>query len=257
MTRKEQRVAASDQTTAQPRLGADLLSREQFRLVDLSMEIYEGMPIFPAHQRPFVMRNQTHEGFKERYGTPVGFEAHNWLISEHTGTHTDAILEYVPGGPPLDRTPLEYFYGDAVCLDLSHITYPDSITEQDLEAALESSGQDIQRGDIVLVHTGHAERTFPRKEYIEEQTGLTRGAATWLAERGVVNIGIDAIAIDHPDDPDYSAHMVCAEYHIVNTENLVNLRQLVNRRFIFMGLPLNFRDGTGSPIRAVAWLRND
>ena len=31
-------------------------------------------------------------------------------------------------------------------------------------------------------------------------TGLSESAAKWLAEKGVVNIGIDAPAIDHPDD---------------------------------------------------------
>jgi kynurenine formamidase len=39
----------------------------------------------------------------------------------------------------------------------------------------------------------------------------------------------------------------------VNTESLANLEPLVNTRFIFFGLPLNLRDGTGSPIRAFAW----
>ena len=44
-------------------------------------------------------------------GDLVGFEAHNWLLSEHTGTHTDAIVEYEPGGASLEDTPLEYYYG--------------------------------------------------------------------------------------------------------------------------------------------------
>ena len=47
--------------------------------------------------------------------------------------------------------------------------------------------------------------------------------------------------------------MVCGEYNIVNTEVLTNLDAVVNKRFMYMGLPINFKDGTGSPIRAVAW----
>ena len=109
----------------------------------------------------------------------------------------------------------------------------------------------------MLLYTGHAERTYPRKEYLTQQTGLSRDAALWLAERGVINIGIDAVAIDHPDDEGYSGHMVCAEYRIVNTENLANLNQIVGKRFLYFGLPINFREGTGSPIRAVAWLSED
>ena len=241
---------------AVPRKGADLLESRGMRLIDLTREIYEGMPIFPAHQRPFVMTNQTHQGFRERFGTRVGFEAHNWLLSEHTSTHTDAIFEYDAEGPTLDQTPLEYFYGEAICVDVSDIRHPEYITRPALERAVEKSGQEIRRGDIFLLHSGHGDRTYPGKEYIEVYTGLAREAAVWLAEQGVVNIGIDSVAIDHSDDLDFSGHMVCAEYQIVNTENLTNLHRLVGRRFLFFGLPLNFRAGTGSPIRAVAWLEN-
>lgn len=241
------------QRLAQPTVGTDTLERK-LRLIDLSRDIFEGMPIWPGHQLPFRMVNQTHEGFKERWGGEIGFEAHNWLISEHTGTHTDAIIEYDPAGPTIDRTPLEYFYGEAICLDVSHVHHPDWITAPVLEQALAASGQEIRRGDIVLLYTGHGDRTYPTREFVNVYTGLDREGAVWLAEQGVVNIGIDSLAIDHSDDLGYSGHMVCAEYQIVNTENLVNLDLLVGRRFIFLGLPLNFRDGTGSPVRAVAWI---
>ncbi len=237
-----------------PTKGGHLLERSGVRLIDLSMEIYEGMPIFPAHQRPFMFVNQTHEGFKERFDTKVGFEAHNWLMSEHTGTHTDAILEYEEGGASIEEMPLEYFYGDAICIDLSHVRHPDWVTVGDLEKAVASSAQEIRAGDIVLLYTGHGERTWPSKEYAAVCTGLTRDAAVWLAEQGVVNIAIDSVSIDHSDDEDFSGHMVCREYQIVNTENLTNLDQIVNTRFIFFGLPISFRQGTGSPIRAAAWI---
>lgn len=237
-----------------PSKGSHLLERSRVRLIDLSIEIYEGMPIFPAHQRPFMFVNQDHQGFKDRFDTKVGFEAHNWLISEHTGTHTDAILEYEEGGASIDEMPLEYFYGDAICLDLSHVRHPDWITVDDLAAAVATSGQEICAGDIVLLYTGHGERTYPSKEYAAVCTGLTRDAAVWLAEQGVVNIAIDSVSIDHSDDEEFSGHMVCRDYQIVNTENLTNLDQVVNKRFIFFGLPITFHQGTGSPIRAAAWL---
>lgn len=239
-----------------PKVGADALAR-RIELIDLSMEIYEGMPIFAAHQRPFMMVNQTHQGWIERFGSAPGFEAHNWLMSEHTGTHTDAILEYVEGGASVEEMPLAYFYGDAICLDVTHVRHPDWITPDVLQAALDVSGQELRRGDIVLLYTGHGERTLPDGPYIGDQAGLDRAGAEWLAERGVVNIGIDAVAIDHSDDTEFSGHMVCAEYTITNSENLVNLHRVANRRFTYFGLPLPFRAGTGSPVRAVAWLHEE
>ena len=250
-------MATTERSThATPTTGEDLLKRERVRLVDLSRDIFEGMPLWPGHQRPFVMVNQTIDGFKQRFGTSFGFEAHNWLLSEHTGTHTDAISEYdqTGAGASLDHMPLEYYYGEGVCLDLTGVRHPASITVSDLEAAERAGGQPIERGTIVLLYTGHGDRTYPSAEFVNVYTGLDREAAVWLAEKGVVNIGIDSLAIDHSDDIEFAAHAVCAEYQIVNTENLTNLDRLVGRRFLYIGLPLHFREGTGSPIRAVAWL---
>ena len=34
---------------------------EKYELIDLSQEIYEGMPVFGMHQKTFIMVNQTHE----------------------------------------------------------------------------------------------------------------------------------------------------------------------------------------------------
>ena len=236
-----------------PTLGAELLHRS-VTVVDLTREIYEGMPQFPLHQQPYILVNQTHDQAVERFGVSLGFEAHNLLMSEHTGTHTDAIFEYDQEGPHLDETPLSYYYGQAICVDLSAIRYPSYFTPEVLESAVAASGQQIKSGDIFLMYTGHGERTYPEWDYLKDFAGLSRDGAEWLANQGIVNIGVDAVSIDHADDADTIAHVVCKEFQIVNTEGLTNLDKLVGRRFLFLGLPLNIRGGTGSPIRAVALL---
>lgn len=236
-----------------PTMGEDLLKRSD-RVVDLTREIFQGMPLWPGHQLPFVVTNQTHDGYKDRWHTDFGFEAHNWLLSEHTGTHADAIFEYDPSGATLDTMRIEYYYGSAVCLDVSNVRHPEYITADRLEAADNASAESIGRGDIVLLYTGHGDRTYPSEEFVTTYAGLSEDAARWLAEKGVVNIGIDTLSIDHTDDDTYSGHRICGEYQIVNTENLTNLDQLVGQRFQYFGLPLRLRAGTGSPIRAVAVL---
>lgn len=255
-------TSTSEPRWAVPRLGAHLLARNgptllagrASRFIDLTREVYEGMPIWPGHQRPFRMTNQTHDRYKELWDTERGFEAHNWLISEHTGTHSDAVFEYDPDAPTLEYTPLEYYYGEAVCIDVSHIRYPDYVTADALRAAVSAQHLEIKPGDIAVHYTGHSTRHWPSLAFTRNYTGLDRGAATWLADQGVVNIGVDNLAIDHTDDADYQAHTVCGEYQIVNTEVLANLDLLVGKRFYYVGLPLRLRQGTGSPIRAIAWL---
>jgi|SRR5579872_356594 len=246
-------MVATEQMRSYPRLGDEVLQK-RVRVIDLTRPIFEGMPMWFGHQKTFINTNQTHEQFKRVWKTEVGFEAHNLLISEHAGTHTDAVFEYDSAGPTIDKSPLEYWYGEAICLDLTAVDYPDYITDAMLAEALEKSGQELRRGDTVLLYTGYGDRTYPDLAYTERHPGLTREAALWLAERGTINIGVDNVSIDHSDDSTFAGHMVCGEYGIVNTEGLTNLDQVVNQRFLYFGLPLFIREGTGSPIRAVAVL---
>ena len=227
------------------------------KLIDLSQEIFEGMSVFPMHQPTFIMTNMTHESNKQVTGSKkVGFSARNLLISEHGGTHSDAVWEYKPEGETIDKMPLTHFWGSAICIDVSHIPPSRRIEPRDLQEAVRKSGQNLQPGDIVLLFTGHFDRYFGTDLWQTTYSGLSYDGAKWLAEQGVVNIGVDAPAIDHPEDIDFSGHLVCGEYDITNTENLCNLHLVVNRRFLYMGLPLRIRDGSGSPIRAVALLED-
>lgn len=226
-----------------------------WKLVDLSQDIYQGMPLYGIHQPTFIMTNQTHEESKAATGSDLGFYARNLLLSEHAGTHSDAVLEFLPGGKDIIEMPTEYFYGSAICVDLSHKRYPEYIEISDLEEAIAKSGQELKKGDIFLMYTGLYNREYPGEGYKNNYTGVSYEAAKWLAENGVVNIGVDAPAIDQtPDDLTFAGHKVCGEYGITNTENLANLDKVVNKRFLYIGLPLKIRGGTGSPIRAVALL---
>lgn len=227
------------------------------RLIDLSQEIYQGMSVFPMHQPTFIMTNMTFEENMQATGSKtLGFSARNLLISEHCGTHTDAVSEFVPGSTTIDNMPLDYFWGSAICADLSGVPTSSRIEPRDLQQAVKNAGIELRRGDIFLMYTAHYERHCGTGQYQTAYSGLSREGAKWLAEQGVVNIGVDAPSIDHPSDLDFSGHLVCGEYNITNTENLCNLQALVGRRFLFFGLPLRIRDGSGSPIRAVALLED-
>jgi len=230
---------------------------QKYKFIDLSQEIYQGMPVFGMHQKTFIMVNQTHEENMKATGSPtLGFSARNLLISEHGPTHSDAVWEFKPDGPTIEKMDSRLFWGDAICVDLTHKRYPEYIEIADIEEVLEKHGLDIRKGDVFLMYTGHYERTYPDKDYggiNSKHSGISLAAARWLFEQGVVNIGVDAPAIDMtPDDLDYSGHLACGEYGTTNTENLCNLDKVVGTRFTYMGLPLKIRDGSGAPIRAFA-----
>ncbi|KYH33903.1 cyclase family protein [Neomoorella mulderi] len=233
---------------------------QKYEIIDLSQPIYQGMPLFPMHQKTFIMKNMTHEENQAMTGSPtLGFSARNLLISEHAGTHVDAVWEFLPSGPTIEQMGFEFFIGDAICVDLRHVQYPKYIEPEDLKEAVEKAGLEIRKGDIFLMWTGHYDRYYPGQRYAEgPYTGVSEAAAVWLAEQGVVNIGIDAPAIDlTPDDLKFSGHWVCGRYGITDSEHYANLGKVAGKRFIYIGLPLKIKEGSGSPIRAIALLEKE
>lgn len=222
------------------------------RAIDLTQEIYQGMPVFPLHQPTFIFENIDHARSKAKIG--FEFATNNLLINEHGPTHSDASYEYDPQGRFIDDMPLHYFYGAAICLNVTHIPAGGYIRTKDLEEAVDRHRLVIHGKSIVLLHTGHYERAYGSDEWLTHYTGLSEDGAEWLVSQGVLNIGVDAPSIDNPDDERFSGHLVCRRHGITNTENLCNLGQVAGREFFYVGLPLRIRGGTGSPIRAVAFV---
>lgn len=221
-------------------------------LIDLGQEIYQGMPVFSPHQPTMIFQNISHEESFKKMG--FMFSTNNLLLSEHGPTHTDAPYEYDPGGPTVDKLELDRFFGPAVCLELSFVSPDAFITRENLSRALDSAGFSLESGDIVLLHTGHYERSYGTGEWLGRYAGLDYDAASFLARSGVKNVGIDAPSVDKTGDMQYSAHKACREFGMLNTENLCNLDKVANKRFLYVGFPLKIRGGTGSPIRPVAVL---
>ncbi|ARK32024.1 cyclase family protein [Halalkalibacter krulwichiae] len=222
------------------------------KIIDLTQEIFQGMPVLPVQQQTVIFSNDSHESSKRTIG--FEFARNNLLINEHSPTHSDAIYEFDPEGPTIDEMDLDSFYGPAICLDVSHVKSDHYIKKNDLKEALKVANQKIEEGDIVLLYTGHYDRAYGTDAWFTSHTGLHYLAAKWLAEQGVKNIGVDTPSIDHPEDRKFSGHLACREFQITNTENLCNLHKVMNKRFLYIGLPLKIRHGTGSPIRAVALL---
>lgn len=232
------------------------------KIIDLSQEIYNGMPVYPGHQRTAIFWVKTHEESQMQYKTQNPDTKHSGttmglLMCDHGPTHTDALnhIDPSPTAASIDQFDLSLFYTKAVCLDLSHVRLPRLITEKDLEDAVSKADLQIEKGMTVLIYTGHCDRSYNTPDWLYNYTGLNENAMEWLADYGVVNVGIDAPSIDSSlelKNRNYPAHYVCRVRGILNTENLANLKEVAGKRFIYAGFPLKIRGGTGSPVRAVA-----
>ena len=111
----------------------------------------------------------------------------------------------------------------------------------------------MPRGGTVLLCTGHHERTFPRKEYSSDNSGVNVAATEWLAQQGIVHFGIDSMRPGPEGKVNALVHKACLDLDITHIESLCNLEALLGRgQFTFIGLPMKWRGGTASPIRAAA-----
>ena len=224
-------------------------------IIDLSRELHHRTQVHPAHPPVIVATWYDHDERKTAGNTTFSSKALSIAFSDHAGTHVDAPVHFDarPGAASIDQMPLERFYTSALCLDLSHIPLRHAATVAELETALARSRGEIQPGDTVLLHMATNDRLLGKPGYLHDFPGLAVESVHWLADRGVGMFGVEAISPAPEGEPNYQAHLACAERGITHVECLANLDRLIGRgRFRFVGLPLRIRGGTASPIRAVA-----
>ena len=122
-----------------------------------------------------------------------------------------------------------------------------------LPKAIESvRDQRFKEMEIIVADDGSVDGT---DAYLTDFPGLTKDSATWLGHKGITMFGVEAVSPGRPGRNNFEVHHVCRDKGFTHMEGLMNLDQLVGQgRFRFIGFPLKIKGGTGSPIRAVAWL---
>ena len=255
-------------------------------LIDLSGRVEEGQPVFGS-QGTVIWNVRTFEesGYEkvqrhpEDEDRPASMERHlqvleegaagvhplnrALLVAEHGPTHVDAMIHLDPfSDESIEKMSLDWFYGPAIGIDVSHLSHEEWISTEEIQAQLDDASLELREGDILTIHTGHRDRNYglsieKRWAYLHRYTGLTEEAAIWLGKLGIKNVGMDTPSIDHPkntSNDEYPAHFACAQYNFINMENMANLDDVAGRRYTICAFPLKIDGGTGSPIRPVAIL---
>jgi kynurenine formamidase len=229
------------------------------RLIDLSQEIYEGMPVYAGHLETRVWQHHSHADTAPMFESEFSYQSLGITLCDHGPTHVDALSHLDPrdGAPTIDRMALDTFWGDGTCLDISDVPPREYCTGERLDRALDEAGVDLRGGDVLLLRTGTAERFGGTAEYTTQYPGLDASAAEWLGDHRVKIFGVDSPSPDNPADRVYPVHLFCRAHGVTHYENLANLGEVAARRFRFFGFPLRIRGGHGSPVRAVAMLDDD
>jgi arylformamidase len=212
-------------------------------IIDLSVPIVTGMPVYPGDPEVEVVRALT-----------VGAEGVNVLglhLGSQSGTHVDAPYHIDEGLPTLDDLPLERFLGPAAVADARGLPPRSPIGPETLAPWL-------RPGTILLIATGWASR-WGSDDYLAHPW-LTPEAAALVVEAGVRTVGIDALSVDPTPAEEFPAHRLLCGAHAVIAENLRNLDPLLDaqaagREIEVSLLPLRLRAADGAPVRAVARVR--
>lgn len=222
------------------------------RVIDLSQTLEEHMPHFPSHAMFFHNLWSSYE----RGGRSLHYLL---VMHEHNGTHVDAPIHFLKNAPPdahvtIERVPLTQLLGRGVRVDCRDLKAGEFVTEGRLRE-WESHHGPLQAGDIVLFDFGWAAnwRLRPHHQrYVDNWPGVGMDAALYLLSKQAAALGVDTLSPDTPEAlRTRPIHPVVLEKQMLIIENLCNLDQLPDS-FLFLALPLKIREGSGSPIRAVA-----
>lgn len=203
------------------------------KLIDLSWDIYQGMPVYPGDIGVELENDKKLES--------NGYENHNLKIGMHTGTHLDLPAHMIKSDNHVSEIELDSLSGKA------RLIY--SGTEE-IIAYKEEYDSLIEKDDIVLIYTGFAEK-YGSREYYDEHPVLSLELAKFLIDKEVKMLGFD---MPSPDRFPYQIHKLLFENDIFILENLRNLDKLLGfKSFELLVFPLKIR-AEAAPVRAAALL---
>lgn len=228
-------------TAAQDVLG----SFGRFDVVDLGHRLAEGMPSWPTHAR------YAHDIVES---LEAGHPSCHYRVtmSEHTGTHIDAPLHFIPDGPAhygMDK--VRPVVARAAAIDATGLGPGAALGRDHLEQWERDHGQ-IRAGDAVLVRFGWDAR-WGSPEFLDGWPGVGAEAAGYLVDKGVTLAATDALSIDVYGSADFPAHHTLLGNEVLIGENFTNLASLPPFS-VLVASPLPITGGSGSPVRPLAFV---
>jgi arylformamidase len=205
------------------------------RILDISRPVAAGIPVWPG-DTPYEYRRCWQIGAD---GSPVNVGA--VTMSLHTGAHADAPVHFADDGAAIDRVDLSKYMGP--CVVVRARSKGTGLLPDDLPAG---TAERLRRAPRLLV------RTYERRP-TGFDTGLdhlTPALADWLADHGVVLVGLDSDSMDAFDSKDLASHHRLAARGVAILEG-IDLSAVPEGTYDLVALPLRLVGADASPVRAV------
>lgn len=227
------------------------------RSVDLAPLIEEGMPVWPLHPHLNIDQSRTHGG--------NGYYCQTISMAEHTGCHCDvpAHMHQDKMSVTVETLPADILVTTARVYDFSarKMRPGECLTRQDILDYEAAHGAPVGANEIALINFGWMANYWHNderaKHFVDNEPGMDEGVATLFRERGVRAVGSDTIACDTVvvdgkvgEAPGHNKHWL--PNGILILECVARL-ELLPRSCFFFAAPLPIKNGSGSPLRPLAF----
>lgn len=207
----------------------------KIKIYDLTLTINNNLPTYPGDPQVCLKSKVTY--------IDKGYNILSLNFGTHTGTHVDAPLHLIDKGSGIDKIPLEKFFGEAQVVEIAK-KKNEKIKIVDLEKIK------IEKDYILIIRTGWENNSY-KNNYFTDFPYFSPDCADYLIYKGIKAIGADIPSVDAPNqNAEFHKKMLKETKPIF--EALINLKDLVDQKCIFYGLPLNLENADGSPVRAIA-----
>lgn len=203
------------------------------QLYDISRTIAPTLAVWPGDE-PFSFTQVLHK----ISGDSVNLTT--LTLSAHTGSHADAPYHYDDSGAHPAELPLEKYIGAAHVVTLAR--QHGGIVPADFDQ------HHLDGMERLLIHTWVSD--LPDDQWAEDFPYPTVELIDWLANRGVVLLGVDMPSVDNFDSTTLDCHHRLKQHGIVNLETLC-LKGVPDGVYELIALPLKIAGVCGSPVRAI------
>ena len=243
----------------------DEIELDEGKWIDLSYPFSNETLYWPNNPTGFDMDTIS------RGVTPGGFyySSFAFCAPEHGGTHLDAPVHFAEGKQSVDQVSLVQLTGRAAVVDVSAKTADnrDYLVSVDDVQLWEKTNGPIPDSAILMIRTGFGQYYPDPLRYFGTDKkgdsaiaqlhfpGIDPQLAEWLVKnRKIKAVGIDTPSIDYGQSSDFRTHRILLAENIPAFENVAHMDQLPVKNSYVIALPMQIKNGSGAPLRIIAFV---
>ena len=202
--------------------------------IDISVPLESGISVWPDDPPVRIERFSSMSD-----GDPCNVS--EMSMSVHAGTHVDAPSHFVDGGIDVAHVPVSVLCGPARMISIAGVRGigPDELAPHCPE-----------RSERLLIKTDNSLSKWWTEPFCPDFCHLTPDGARFLADAGVLAVGIDYLSVGAPGDQGDAVHRCLLPAGVTIIEGLV-LDSVPWGRCELMCLPLRIAGCDGAPARAL------